>query len=47
MECGIFARLETHLTLRFSGQIQLKRTGTGIIMLYICLTKQNVDYFDL
>ena len=26
---------------------QLKRTGTAIIMLYICLTKRNVNYFDL
>ena len=47
MECRIFARLETHLTIRFSRKNQLKRTGTGIIMLYIYLTKRNVDYFDL
>ena len=38
MECRIFARLETHLTIRFSRKNQLKRTGTAIIMLYICLT---------
>ena len=44
MECGIFARLEIHLTIRFSRKNQLKRTGTAIIMLYICLTKRNVDY---
>ena len=47
MECGIFARLEIHLTIRFSRKNQLKRIGTAIIMLYICLTKRNVDYFDL
>ena len=47
MECKIFACLETHLTIRFSRKNQLKRIGTAIIMLYICLTKQNVDYFDL
>ena len=47
MECGIFARLETHLTIRFSRKNQLKCTGTAIIMLYICLTKRNVYYFDL
>ena len=34
MECGIFARLETHLTICFSRKNQLKRTGTAIIMLY-------------
>ena len=37
MECGIFARLETHLTICFSRKNQLKRTGTAIIMLYISL----------
>ena len=47
IECGIFARLETHLTISFSPKNQLKRTGTAIIMLYIYLTKRNVDYFDL
>ena len=47
MDCGIFARLETHLTIRFSRKNQLKHTGTAIIMLYICLTKRSVDYFDL
>ena len=46
MECGIFARLETHLTIRFSRKNQLKCIGTAIIMLYICLIKRNVDYFD-
>ena len=30
MECGIFARLEIHLTIRFSGKNQLKRIGTAI-----------------
>ena len=41
MECRIFARLEAHLTICFSQKNQLKRTGTAIIMFYIC------DYFDL
>ena len=47
MKCRIFARLETHLTIRFSRKNQIKRIGTAITMLYICLTKRNVDYFDL
>ena len=47
MECGIFACLETHLTICFSRKNQLKHTGTAIIMLCICLTKRNVDYFNL
>ena len=47
MECRIFACLEIHLIIRFNQKNQLKRTGTAIIMFYICLTKRNVDYFDL
>ena len=33
MECGIFERLKTHLTIRFSR----KNQALAIIMLYICL----------
>ena len=31
MECGFFARLETHLTISFSRKIQLKRIVTAVI----------------
>ena len=42
-----FHTSKNHLTICFSRKNQLKHTGTAIIMLYICLTKRNVDYFDL
>ena len=29
MECGFFARLETHLTIHFSQKNRLKHTGTA------------------
>ena len=51
MECNIFTRLETHLTIGFSQKNQLKHIGEAVannaIRLVAKQTKKSLNYFNL